>query len=268
MLPIDLVLVRHGQSEGNLAKRQSEGGDHSAFTPEFRKRHTSSFRLTDKGMQQAERAGQVLRDEFYKDTYGFDRFYVSEYARAQETAALLRLPDASWRLDSYLSERDWSDLSTMPDDERQQKFGEALEMQDVEPFFWAPPNGESLHHLCLRIDRVLNTLHRESSDKRVVLVCHGEVMWAFRIRLERLSKQRFKELHFSENPQHKIHNCQIIHYTRRDPTSGSLASHANWVRHIRTGEPSQYGAWQDIVRATYSNEDLLAMVEQIPRTVT
>ena len=35
------------------------------------------------------------------------------------------------------------------------------------------PNGESIAQLCLRIDGVLHTLHRECSDKRVLVVCHG-----------------------------------------------------------------------------------------------
>ena len=267
MMPIDLVLVRHGQSEGNLAKRQSEAGDNTAFTNEFRNRHTASFRLTAKGRKQAERAGTVLRGLFYEGNTGFDRLFVSEYARAQETAGLLGLPNAKWRLDPYLSERDWSDLSTMPDDERQQKFGDALRMQDAEPFFWSPPNGESLAQLCLRIDRVLTTLHRDGGDKRVILVCHGEVMWAFKIRLERLSKERFKDLHLSDDARNKIHNCQILHYTRRNPMTGELVEHLNWFRSIRTGEPPDFGGWEQIVRKQYSNEELLVMVGKIAQTV-
>jgi broad specificity phosphatase PhoE len=69
-LPIDLVLVRHGQSEGNAAKRLSEAGDHSAFTSAFRERHSASFRLTDRGRKQAQRAGDVLRQEFVSNHIG------------------------------------------------------------------------------------------------------------------------------------------------------------------------------------------------------
>ena len=60
-LPIDLVLVRHGQSEMNAAKRRSEAGDHSAFTKEFMERHSASFPLTDLGRRQAEQAGEYLQ---------------------------------------------------------------------------------------------------------------------------------------------------------------------------------------------------------------
>jgi len=265
-MPIDLVLVRHGTSEGNAAKRMSEQGDHSAIA-KLKGRHTASFRLTAKGREQAERAGKWLRQEFFPKP-GFDRFYASDYVRALETAALLSLDDARWYRDFYISERNWGEMDVLPEDERQEKFGKALEMRDSEPFFWTPPNGESFADLCLRIDRMLATLARECSDKRVIIVCHGEVMWAFRIRLERMSQQRFKELHLSFSQEHKIHNCQIIHYTRNNPESGKMDKHYNWKRMIRpTQTPVWESGWKQIVRESYSNADLLAIVEDSPALV-
>jgi hypothetical protein len=38
-LPIDIVLVRHGESEGNLAQAYSKKGDDSLWTPEFSARY-------------------------------------------------------------------------------------------------------------------------------------------------------------------------------------------------------------------------------------
>lgn len=267
-LPIDLVLVRHGTSEGNAAKRLSEKGDHSAIKL-LHGRHTASFRLTAQGRSQAERAGAWLCKEFYPE-YGFDRFYASEYLRALETAGLLGLPSAKWYTDFYISERDWGDLDVLPEDERQEKFGQALRMRDTEPFFWAPPNGENFASLCLRIDRILMTLARECSNKRVIIVCHGEVMWAFRIKLERMSQRLFKELHLSKDDRHKIHNCQIIHYTRRDPADGKKGpyDYYHWKRMVRpTQTPAWEGKWERIVRPNYTNEQLLDIVSHTPAKV-
>jgi len=264
-LPIDLVLVRHGQSEGNAAKRLSEAGDHSAFTSAFRERHSASFRLTDRGRKQAQRAGDVLRQEFVSNHIGFDRCITSEYVRAMETAALLQLSSAEWLCDFYLTERDWGELDICPENEREEKFGADLRRREIEPFFWRPPNGESFAQLCLRIDRVLDTLHRECADKRVLIVCHGEVMRAFQVRIERMSQVRFKELILSKNPQDSIHNCQIVHYTRRNATSGRLAPYAGWVRWLRpTAQPVTTSGWQEIARPRYDNASLLAVVERSP----
>ena len=267
--PLDLYFVRHGQSEGNAAKRLSEAGDSSAFSADFRDRHSSSFRLTDLGYQQARAAGIFLRQNVLGQDFVFDRMYVSEYARAQETAGLLGLPGANWLCDPYLTERDWGDADNLPDDERKKRFGEALKKREVEPFFWRPPNGESFSDLCLRVDRVLDTLHRECSDKRVIIVCHGEVMRAFQVRLERLSQVRFRDLIFSDRSEDRIHNCQITHYTRRDPSSGQIRPYAGWVKWTRPAEEgSPSSDWSTIRRTTYSNADLLHLVRQIPRMVS
>lgn len=264
-LPLDLVLVRHGQSEGNAAKRLSEAGDHSAYTEAFRQRHSGSYRLTNLGCDQAARAGHWISSNFCGD-YGFDRCYTSEYIRAKETAALLNLRGAEWLTDPYLTERDWGEIDIAPEHERQERFGKALQMREIEPFFWCPPNGESFMTLCLRIDRVLDTLHRECSDKRVIIVCHGEVMRAFQVRLERLSQQRFRELVLSDKPEDRIHNCEVMHYTRRNPVGDrKLSPYLGWVKKNRPAEVTPwFSGWQTIRRSRYSNDQLSDEVDQYP----
>lgn len=265
-LPRNLVLIRHGQSEGNIAKRRSEEGDHSAFSPEFRMRHTESFRLTDRGRSQAERAGQWLREN---GLGSFDRYMVSAYTRAAETAALLALPNAEWMLSPYLTERNWGDIDNVPQDELLALHGEALLGRDVEPFFWRPPNGESFLDLCLRVDRVLDTLHRECSEQDVVIVCHGEVMRAFQVCLERLTQSEFKDLILSQKDWDRIHNCQIVQYSRWDPSSRGLWHHADWVRIIRpTDSPARQSEWRTITRHRRTNEELLEMVNRSPAMLT
>ncbi len=268
-LPIDLVLVRHGQSEGNLAKRLSEAGDHSAYTKKFLNRHSSSFRLTELGRHQAQQAGKFLQEEFCEDGIGFDRYITSAYNRARETAGLLDLSGADWFREPYLVERNWGKLDIYPENERRKKFAAELRRRKVEPFFWEPPDGESFLSLCLRIDRVLLTLHNECADKRVLIVCHGEVMRALQIKLERMTQERFKKLTFSQRSEDRIHNCQILHYTRRDPSTGKLAQHADWVRWIRPTEtPVRISKWKKIIRPRYTNEQLLKSVARTRAMIT
>lgn len=265
-LPIDLVLLRHGESYGNAAKRLSEKGDHEAIRNLFRGRHTRSFRLNKKGRAQAEAIGEWLRMEFCAKAPGFDRYYTSDYARALETAVLINLPGASWYRSTSLAERDWGNLDTMDEGERSEKLADEMRMRDIEPFFWKPGTGESFNDLCLRLRSVLDTLHRECSDKRVIIVCHGEVMWAFRILLERMSQERFKELHLSKLHEDRIYNCQVLHYTRRDPATGALDDkHANWMRAVRAGTPDIWTTgWQKIDRKRYTNDELAEIVKQYP----
>jgi len=263
-LPIDLVFVRHGEAEGNLATRYSEKGDHEVYGAVHRDRHTRSFRLSERGRGQAKRTGAWLKDEFPV----FDRHIVSEYIRAMETATLLDLPDANWQSNFMLTERDWGELDNYSEEERQAKFSDVLRMHDIEPFYWRPPNGESLAQMCLRADRILHTLHRECSDKTVVMVCHGEMMWGYRVLIERMSQQRFKELHLSDDPYDRLYNGQVIHYTRRNPETRRIEKYANWMRMIRpASDPVWESGWQEIVRPTYSNDDLQRIVDGYPAVI-
>lgn len=64
---------------------------------------------------------------------------------------------------------------------------------------------------------------RECANKRVLVVCHGEVMWAMRTRLERMSLMRYKDLIESKRFTDHIHNGHILVYTRINPDTGEIA---------------------------------------------
>jgi NAD+ kinase len=266
-MPLDLVLVRHGESEGNYAYGLSYKGDHRHFAPgsPFLERHGSRWRLTDRGREQAEVAGEWIRRNIAP---AFDRYYAAEYLRAMETAAHLGFHDAEWFCEFYLRERDWGKFDVMPIEQRKREYADDLRRRDLDRFFWTPPGGESMATLCLRVDRIINTLHRECADKRVLIVCHGEVMWAFRVRLERMSQVRYQELDYSKDVLDKIHNCQVLHYTRHDPETGATASYLNWMRSVCPWDPAcSRNAWERIERLRYSNEELLKVVERTQRLI-
>ncbi len=256
MMPRNLVFVRHGESEGNVANHASRNGDDSYLTPEFRARHTSDWDLTPRGVEQAAAAKEWLDREFPD---GFGRCVVSDYRRARHTAGLLGIPNAEWYVDYYLRERDYGDLDAHTHAERLRLFQAVLDRRAAQSFYWRPPNGESMADLCLRFDRALDTFHRECADKDVVVVCHGEVMWAARLRLERLDMADWLRLDASKAPRDRIHNCQILHYTREDPTGEATASdRLGWFRSVCPSDPSlSSNEWQRIVRKKITNEELL-----------
>lgn len=264
-MPKNLVLVRHPESEGNVAADLSKKGDHSAFTTEFKMRHSSLWRSTDQGVNQALIAGKWIHQNIGN---AFDRYYTSEYLRALEGAAYLALPNARWYAEFYLRERDWGELDRMSQEERRQKFHNALERRKIDGFFWRPPGGETMAELCIRVDRVLDTLHRECPEGSAIIVCHGEVMWGFRMRLERISQVRYNALDISTNPFDKIHNCQILHYTRMDPTTGEVSPYLNWMRSVCPWNTDlSRNKWEKIFRPTYTNQDLLAIANIFPRLI-
>lgn len=260
MMPLNFVLVRHGESEGNLANRRSRRGDNSSYTQEFRDRPESQWRLTKKGISEAKIAGEWVRKEIRPT---FDRYYVSEFFRAFETAYNLGFPpDAIWYPDYYLRERSWGEMGVMTQDEREEKFAAHLRQREVDSLFWTPPNGESLAQASLRTDRFLDTMHRECSKMSVCVVCHGETMWTGRIRIERLAHDTFRRLYLSKSPHNQIHNCQVIHYTRIDPDSGQVSEHLDWMRSVNPIDlSSSSNEWQKIERRRPTTAELKALFE-------
>ncbi|HXV26886.1 MAG TPA: histidine phosphatase family protein [Candidatus Paceibacterota bacterium] len=265
MIPIDLILVRHGESEGNVANRASRGGDHCFFTDEHRGRHSREFRLTDRGIVQAKAAGEWIRKNV---PLPLDRFYVSDYIRAKETAYLLDLPDALWRSEFHLRERDHALMDNITDAEKKECFATEQALYEQDPFLAYPAGGgESFAMHCFRLKAtMLEHWARECSDKRVIAVCHGHVMRALQVELEALDHDDFIRLNASDEPRDRIRNCQVMWYSRRDPDTKKLHDAVVAVRSASPSENNDF-MWRRIVRRKFTNEGLRAEVERYPRYV-
>lgn len=267
-MPLDLVLVRHGQSEGNVATHLSHEGDNSWYDERFAQTPGHQWRLTAKGVKQAETTGKWIADNIG----AFEGFFVSPYVRTRETAAHLNLADASWRLNRAFRERDWGDIGNLPKDEfaNDEAFKLSYIRFKTDPLYWAPPNGESIAQVAEdRVRNILDTLHREHSSSRVVAVTHGDLMSAFRLVLERLDDDTYIKM--KEDKSFKIKNAGVLHYSRMNPYNNKVSKRLSWVRKMHpivddeTGEVVVHeSGWREITFARYTNTDLLASVEHVP----
>lgn len=266
MMPENLVLLRHGESEGNVVKQNLSHGDGSLYTSEFRKRHDANYRLSPKGEEQSKTAGKYLKDNF-GEKY-FHSAYTSYYVRAIETSYNLNL-NVQWKRRYDLIERDWGELGTLSPIERDYKFPGWKDLKNEDPLFWRPQGGERMIDVHTRVKQFVDMLHRQHSGENVLVVCHGEVIWAFRLLIEDISPMDYKILDQSKNDFDRMHNCQIIHYTRMNPTSKSQeqSPKMEWVRSIcpwDTGRSSN--DWQKINQdKEHSTEDLKSMYEKVQR---
>lgn len=262
MLPERLILVRHGESVGNLAKNLSKEGDASLYTPELLSQHSHAFQLSEKGKSQAHAAGDWLRREKLTT---FRRYYTSEHRRAFHTAALLELPDARWYRDQGLRERDHGMMDNIHPDIVRERYAEYKEALKRSPFYGKPANGESIAETVDRLKGTfMSTLHRECSNGNVIVVAHGEVLWALRYIIERMSVERYEELDRSRHPHDRLNNCQIIEYTRINPGDQSdVRPYLMWMRSICPwDEQRSSNTWEMIVRKSYSNAELIALAER------
>ncbi len=268
MMPRHLFLIRHGQSEGNVATEKAKRGDLSSYTDEFVTTPGRTWKLTELGREQAALAGEWLREELERVSPTQERrFYVSPYIRTRQTAGLLQLEEhgrsVEWYVNRTIRERDWGDIDCVP---RQQFLEDPIyrlnaQKMKLDPLYWRPPGGESIQDVAdNRVRNFLDTLHRECSDQTVVAQSHGEQMKANRIVLERISDEQFLE--DEENPLRKIRNCQIVQYTK-DAPEGFEAGASKRIQYVRNIVPlveegrCEVYPWQQIEFHRPTNEDLL-----------
>ena len=259
-MPQDLYIVRHGQSIGNLArKKYVETNDESVFLEIF-SQHESKYKLTALGIKQGKLAGKWFLNN---GIIFFDRMLVSSNDRALETASYLGLPEPAWMIDTNLREREDGLFNIIPPTKRDSDYADQQKFHDSEPFLFRPPQGENMADVCQRIKIVLDTLARECSGKRVIIVCHGHVIRAFRIVLERMSLRKSNEFLLTKEDWGRIPNCSILHYTRKNPfiDNATLSNHFDWVRMIRpAGGGKLEDDFSEIKRKKYTNEELLLEV--------
>lgn len=138
---VTLYLVRHGETEGNVAQ--------------ILQGHMPG-RLTARGQLQA----AELRDRLLAEGIVPDVLLTSDLQRAVDTATLL---DEAYRLPltrcPLLRERDWGELT-----------GRAVGTVDVNHF---PPSVETIEALATRAQQFLKLLRRDYSERCVLAVTHG-----------------------------------------------------------------------------------------------
>jgi 2,3-bisphosphoglycerate-dependent phosphoglycerate mutase len=176
-----LVLVRHGQSQWNLANRFTGWQD---------------VDLSEKGVEEAHDAGRKLRELGVK----FDGAFTSNLARAQKTLELileelgdLNLPTER---DEALNERDYGDLTGQNKAEAAEKFGAKQVHIWRRSFDTAPPGGESLQDTAARTLPYFDEkiLSKVVAGKNILVSAHGNSLRAIVMELDELSPDEVTQL--------------------------------------------------------------------------
>ena len=153
-----LVLVRHGESEGNVTR---------IFTTS-----PMTLALTELGRKQALEAAGVIQ------AISDPRIVIaSPYVRARDTGAIIAKElNLSLEIRAGLHERETGEFAGRP----YESIFEAEGYDHSRPWTWVPPGGESYEHVRDRVGPILDELVARFSDDDVV-VSHGGVMvsmWA------------------------------------------------------------------------------------------
>jgi broad specificity phosphatase PhoE len=187
--PIQLILVRHGQSEGNVAAEAAlrdhlERIDVPARDPDVS--------LSAPGREQAAAVGRWLT------TLGEDErpevLWTSPYRRARETADVaLEVAglDIGRRVDERLRDRDMGVTDKLTAAGIRAAYPEEAERRDwLGKFYYRPPGGESWADVAMRVRAVLADLANTEKHKRVLVAGHDVVLLLFCYVAEGLDEQQ------------------------------------------------------------------------------
>ena len=170
-----------------------------------------------------------------------------------------------------LRERDWGEYDLASWAVRRERFKLEEARRKRESLFWAPPGGESLAQVMQRVDNLLLFMNRRFDGKRIIATCHGELMWAFRIRFERLTQRRYMQMEREALLSEKMHNGQVLCYSRRCPTTGELFSDFRFTRSVcpwdlaLSGSPEWRPLQPERESGLFDNQSLWEAIDAHPR---
>lgn len=262
--PLDIVMVRHGESEGNVINHRVKNGE-ELDVPGYRDRHESLLRLSPRGIEQARIAGGwVLNNVLEMADYPF-RFMVSPYNRTMETAVQMNASPV-WEPRVEIREREWAHMAYLSPVERRQLYEADERLREMSYYFWTPPGGESIARMIdSRARAMIDTIYRENAGQGVIMVTHGEFMWGVRALMEKLHPLEFNEQ--DKDRAYHIPNCMVIQYSRRHPETGEEGEHFTWRRAVcpwDNGESWLEGQWVNVPagRRKVSSEQMSEWYEQ------
>lgn len=166
-----LVLLRHGQSEWNLANKFTGFKD---------------VALTDKGREEAVNAGKLLKEAGIK----FDQVFSSTQMRANDTAELALNEAGQGELfesmvrEADLRERDYGDLTGLNKDETREKYGNEQVHIWRRSYDTPPPGGECLQDVVEKRVRPYyeaNIKPMLDDGKNILIAAHGNSLRAMLI---------------------------------------------------------------------------------------
>ena len=189
--PERMWLVRHGQSQGNVAREAADAAGHHEIAIDVR---DVDVPLSELGFLQARAAGDwfaaMPRDERPEVILS------SPYLRARQTADVIckagALAGGPSRplIDERLREREFGVFDRLTTIGIRDRFpDESAHRRMLGKFYHRPPGGESWADVILRLRSMLNTINLHYCDRRVLVVCHQVVVLCMRYILEGLDEE-------------------------------------------------------------------------------
>ncbi len=223
---VELMLVRHGESMGNVAAAAADSTASEVVEVEQR---DADVPLSPLGEAQAEALGAALGP--LERANRPDVLFCSPYVRAAQTAQIalstagLAMP---LRVDERLRDRELGILDMLTTAGVEARYPEeAARRRWLGKFYHRPPGGESWADVALRTRTLLTELDQLWDGCRVLLVCHDALILIVRYICEGLSEAQVLEITSTT----VLRNVSVTRLVRPDGAAWTLDTF-NDVSHL------------------------------------
>lgn len=269
-MPLDLVFVRHGESEANVIQQEDKAGRKHEHSDAINNRADWKQRLSRLGIEQAQQTKTWI-DRNLGGVALFDYGYVSTFLRTRETAGYLGTPRGGWALEDRIVERNWGSYGILLKAERDRKYAETVKMLKQSKWFAKLDGGESLFDVRFRWRDVQESVLRNHSNHRIIFVGHGDFMTSARFDIERQSPEEFDAM--LDDKSQSIINGAIMEYTRSNPQDKhDIRDKITWRRITYPTDEANSpfeGQWVTLgPRKSYTAEELLAQANMTKTLLT
>ncbi|QFG69918.1 histidine phosphatase family protein [Ornithinimicrobium pratense] len=205
----ELVLVRHGESMGNLADRAALDAGEAYIDIDVR---DADVELSETGIEQA----QAVRD--YLRSLPEDRrptaVLSSPYRRARQTAEIVvEGLDLPLVVDERVRERDLGAFDGMTwIGIEQEHADESRRRQRVGKYYYRPPGGESWVDVVQRVRQILLELQERYAGERLWVFSHQATVMSFRVAVEGLGEAEV----LAADKKTPLANCSTTVYRAGD----------------------------------------------------
>jgi probable phosphoglycerate mutase len=208
--PARLWLVRHGQSQGNVARDAADEAGAHEIDIELR---DVDVPLSPLGERQAQALGRWF--SALPEAEKPEIVLSSPYVRARQTSKAICeaggvIGDARPPIvDERLREREFGIFDRLTTEGIREKYPEQAELRALlGKFYHRPPGGESWADVILRLRGALDTISLHHADRRVVIVCHQVVVLCIRYILEEMDEAQVLAI----DKEGDVVNCGLCEY--------------------------------------------------------
>ena len=224
-----LILVRHGQSEGNVAAESAQRDRLERIAVPAR---DPDVRLSDLGREQAAAVGRWLSELPEEERPSI--VWTSPYRRARESAEIaldVAEADLKLRVDERLRDRDMGITDMLTGAGIRATYPEEAERREwIGKFYYRPPGGESWADVAGRVRAVLTDIANTETHERVLVTAHDVVILMFTYVAEGLDEDAV----LKRSTQDPLKNAAICRLSRDEESpTGWVVDDYNIDTHLR-----------------------------------